>query len=200
VPAETLQAANVWSEVVPAGLGVIPEDAAFDDASNLVRLTPALLDGGVVWDAGALLICNFSSSQTSYVRARLTGPDYTSVDFAPVPAGLSTAIYYRSASFAGKAMHGAWQLNLWREVGTPAIQLSSWLLYVLGRGHGGRGQWKFAWALYLDAAHRSGDERLIQAFLSRVRHAGHHVRLVYEIAGSFPGTANHRPGLFLPGA
>lgn len=199
VSTSDLFAANVWTEEVPAADAAIPVGAGFDDATNFVRRTPVLLDGGEVWSAGALLILGLTNRSTSQIHVRLVGPDYTEKQWTAGPSGLATNIFLRTADFGGKAMHGTWQLNLYREVGAPANPVLFWQLYVLGAGHGGRGQDKFRWALFLDSAHQAGDERAIEALLSRVRHAGHNARLIYSNT-SEAGTEHHRPGRFVPGA
>lgn len=193
-----LFSSNQWSETLPAGAGTVPDGVAFG-GGNLIRRTPVLLDGGEVWPAGALLILGLQDPITSQLHVRLQGPDFTVKAWTGGPDNLTDTLYLRSADFAGKAMHGAWQLNLFKEVGAGANTLLYWSLYVMGARHGGRAQDKFRWALFLDANHQAGDERAIQSLLSRVRHGGHNVRLIYSDT-SLSGTQHHRPGRFIPGA
>lgn len=193
-----LRSHNLYTDTVPAGDGTIPLGTAFD-GTNLTRLTPTLLDGGVVWPAGALLILTLSSANVSKLRVQLTGPDYTVASWEGGPDGLTTEIYLRSPAHAGKGIHGPWQLNLYRAAGAPSNTLQAWKLYVLGWTHGGRGQRKLEWVVYLDSSHQSGDRRAIEALFARVTQLYARSWVVYSKTGCYPGTDLHRPGQFLPG-
>ena len=37
---------------------------------------------------------------------------------------------------AGAGIHGPWKLNVYRVTGAPAVNLTAWSLYVLGKRHG----------------------------------------------------------------
>lgn len=189
-----LQAANEFAETIGT---IIPVGSAFVD-SNLVRRTPVILDGGEVWETGALVVISFDNLNTDRVHLRLMGPDYTVAEWSGAPE-LNTILYLRSPSFAGKAVHGVWQLNVYRDVGSPVNTVVSWKLYVLGRGHGGRASARYNWSVYLDPAHQNVDRREVDSTLARITQAYCQGWCVYDKT-SIPGSFQHRPGRFLPGA
>lgn len=174
----------------------IPVDTGFG-ASNLITTSPVLLDGGVVDDAGALIIANLTNTNSEGVRFRLTGPDFVTVDWEGGPS-LSTNVYLRSPAHAGRSVHGRWTLNAYRVAGSPVIGLNIWSLYVLGKRYGGRGQQKFDWSVYLDPAHQQVDRRDIQSTLDRITQS-YAQSWVVNRRYCRPGTGN-RAGRMLPGA
>lgn len=198
---------TAWSDTYTGGVS-IPSDTAFQ-ASNLVVQSPVLLDGGLVSDAGVCVTLSLNNSSTEGLRFRLWGPDFTYADWGgadfPLPSGLSTTLKLRSTAHVGRAIHGSWQLYCYRVVGAPLVKLNGWSLYTLGKGHGGWGQGKFNWSVYLDDQHHSVDQRDIDSTLARVSQSYARGFCVYsaravpgEIAAS--GLHVHRPGRFLPGA
>lgn len=197
--ASQLQTSNKWVETQT---NAIPAVAAFD-STNLIRETPTLLDGGDVWATGVLLILRVSAADTTDLRVQLMGPDFTVTSWGdstyPLPSGLATTIYLRSTAFAGKAIHGSWKLWVRRIPGSPNVDLEQVSLYVLGRGWGGRSGAKFVWSVHIDAAHQtSTDRRAAEAALDRMAQSHGRGFCIYNI-DSVPGTAQHRPGRFVPG-
>lgn len=185
--------ANVQAHVVSA---TIPVDTGFGP-SNLISHSPVLLDGGVVTDAGALIIANLTNTNSEGVRFRLTGPDFVTAEWEGGP-NLSTNVYLRSPAHAGRSVHGRWTLNAYRIAGAPSVGLNLWSLFVLGKHFGGRGQQKFNWSVYLDAAHQRVDRRDLQSTLDRITQS-YAQGWVVNRRYSRPGAGN-RPGRFLPGA
>lgn len=190
-----MEAANTYTD--PIG-GAIPTGTGFDDFTNLRRLTPTLLDGGVVWDAGVLVTLNLSAVQSQNLHIRLLSPGFTSVVWSGGP-NLSSTIKLRSPIYAGRPIHGNWLLNVYRDVGSPAVTLSSWSLYVLGKGWGGRASSRFIWSLFLDAAHQGVDRRDIDSTLDRITPSYAEGFVIFDKA-SIPGTNTHRAGRFIPGS
>jgi hypothetical protein len=201
-----MRGANTFSETF-ATPEPVPADVAFDSSTNLVRSTPVLLDGGHVWDAGVELALVMSSTATAGLRVMVMGPDFTQASWGesdyPIP-NLVTLLKLRKPSHAGKAMHGAWRLYVYRIAGSPVIDLVSWSLYVLGKGHGGRGQAKFTWSVFLDSAHQAVDRRDVETTLHRITQSYARGFCVYstrarpgELVG---GVGVHRAGRFLPGS
>ena len=205
-----MRTANVWSEtfVTPTA---VPLGTGFD-LTNLTRQTPVLLDGGHVWDAGAEVSLVLSSTNTSGLRVRLMCPDFSVAEWGaesyPLPSGLVSLLKLRSPAHAGHAVHGSWRLYVYRVAGAPAVNLSGWSLYVLGKGHGGRGQAKFNWSVFLDAAHQLVDRRDVETTLQRITQSYARGFCVYSkrarpgelltVGGQSIGV--HRPGRFLPGS
>jgi len=188
-----MRAANVYSDTVSAA---VPTGTGFD-GTNLVRYTPTLLDGGAVWGTGAQVTLNLSGATSAGLRIRLTGPDLTVADWEGGP-DLASMVVLRSPAHAGKAIHGPWKLNIYRPAGSPAVDLESWQLYVLGKNFGGRAQAKFNWAVFLDAAHQSVDRRDIQSTLDRITQSYAQSFCLTSLT-SEPGTGM-RAGRFVTGA
>lgn len=197
IASTSLRPANRYIDVFGSAIAV-PVSTTFD-GTNLIRYTPTLLDGGVVWDAGALVVLTLSTANTEGLRIQLTGPDGTVAQWEGGPTGLTTQPYLRSPAHAGKAIHGAWRLNVYRIAGAPAVDLIEWQLYVLGKHHGGRAQAKGWWGVYFDDAHQGTPPRDLEAALDRITQAYEHSYRIYSLTSS-PGTPNHRAGLFIPGA
>lgn len=193
-----LYAANVYTDALVGSSKTIPTGTGFD-ASNLVRYTPTRLDGGSVWPTGVFVLLTLGNASTRGLRIQLTGPDYTTASWEGCPDGLDTALALRSPAHGGKAMHGAWRLNVYRDAGSPANTLVSWSLYALGWTHGGRGGRKFDWAVYLDGAHQAGDRRAIEALFSRITQLYARSWILDSKLTCYPGSDEHRPGRFLPG-
>jgi hypothetical protein len=194
-----MRLANVWQRSV--GLAV-PAVADFD-ATNIVIDTPSLLDGGEVWATGVEVFLDLSSSDTEGLRIKLMGPDFTSTTWGgssyPLPSGLASQIYLRSPAFAGKAIHGSWRLWIRREPGSPAVDLDLIEFYALGRGWGGRSGAKFTWSVHIDSAHQATiDRRAAESALDRMSQTYARGFCIYH-TDSIPGTAQHRPGRFIPG-
>lgn len=193
-----LYAANVYTDSMVGSSNAIPVGTGFD-ASNLVRYTPTRLDGGVVWPTGVLVLLSLGNANTSKLHVQLTGPDYVTAQWSGCPDGLDSTVALRSPAHSGKALHGAWRLNIYREVGAPANTLASWALYTLGWTHGGRGGRKLDWAVYLDSAHQSGDRRALEALFSRITQLYARSWILESKSTCYPGSDEHRPGRFLPG-
>lgn len=190
----TLEAANLYTD--PVG-GAIPTGTGFGN-TNLVRFTPTLLDGGVVWAAGVWVILNLSSVASQALHVQLSSPNFTSVSWSGGP-NLSPNVLLRSPQFAGGPIHGNWFLNIYRDVGSPAVTLSSWSLYVLGKGWGGRTSSRFIWSVFLDAAHQNVDRRDIDSTLDRITQSYTEGFVIFDKT-SIPGTNTHRAGRFIPGS
>ncbi|TXH42068.1 MAG: DUF2313 domain-containing protein [Desulfurellales bacterium] len=188
------KAANEYVQAVGVA---VPTGTTFD-ATNLIRITPTLLDGGIVWDAGALVVLTFNAALTERLHIQLTGPDFTVAAWTGGP-NLEETIYLRSPVHARRPVHGNWVLNIYREVGAPAVTLLEWRLYTLGRHWGGRGQGKFIWSVYLDPAHQEVDRRDIDGTLNRITQSYAQGFVIYDKT-SIPGSLNHRPGRFIPGS
>jgi len=200
-------ASNVWAETFTTPLAV-PIAADFD-ATNIVRRSPALLDGGYVSEAGARVSLGFSSSVTSGVRVRLMAPDFSVADWGdptsyPLPDLLSSTRILRSNAHVGKAVQGAWTLYVRRVAGSTAVNLVNWSLLSMGKGRGGRAEQKFNVAVFLDQAHQLIDRRDVEATLNRITFAYSRIFAVYSkhaIPGEqINGIDIHRAGRFLPGA
>lgn len=189
-----METANTYTDVLG---GAIPTGTGFD-ATNLIRITPTLLDGGEVWQAGALVTLNLSAAQSEFLHVRLTGPSGVVAEWSGGP-NLSTAVKLRSVEHAGEPIHGNWTLNIYRDVGSPAVTLTSWSLYVLGKTWGGREGSKHIWSLYLDPAHQSVDRRDIETTLDRITQSYTEGFVIFDKT-SIPGINTHRAGRFIPGA
>lgn len=200
-----------WSETLPAPVA-IPDGTDFT-STNLIRDTRALMDGGPVTDAGALLSLQFSSTDTAALRIQLMGPDFSTAtwggDDYPLFSGLTSLLKLRagagrSASHVGRAVQGAWRLFVHKVPGTPAINLVSWSLLVQGKGHGGRSQGKFHWAVYLDSTHQTADQRDVDSTLDRITQSYARGFCVYSKRARpgelINGRGVHRAGRFLAGA
>lgn len=188
-----MEARNVFSDIG----GPIPTDTGFG-SGNFVRITPTLLDGGVVWDAGVLVTLNLSAPLSENLHVQLESPDFTPATWAGGP-NLAATLKLRSAAHAGKALHGKWMLSVYRDVGSPPVTLLSWSLYVLGKTWGGRGGAKHVWSVYLDPAHQAVDRRDIDSTLDRITQSYAQGFVVFDKT-SIPGTNTHRAGRFIPGA
>lgn len=197
-------AANDFAETL--GLPV-PLGTGFDDLI-LFRLTPQLLDGGVVSAAGVRLNLVFSSALVSGVAVQIRAPDFSAASWASVgPDGLSATVVLHGAGLAGAPVMGQWQLAVYR-TGAPAITLVSWSLHVLGAPTGGavdkallpvgggRARQRFVWSVYLDPPHQNVDPRVVRAFLARVTQASSRSFLCFG-KDSTPGKPYHLPGLFV---
>lgn len=189
----TLVAANLYTD--PISLP-IPTGTGFG-GTNLVRFTPTLLDGGVVWAAGVWVILNLSSVASQALHVQLTTPNLTTVTWSGGP-NLSPNVVLRSPVPAGGPIHGNWILNVYRDAGSPAVNLTSWSLYVLGRGWGGRDSSRFIWSVYLDPTHQTVDRRDIDTTLDRITQSYTEGFVIFDKT-SIPGTNTHRAGRFVPG-
>lgn len=186
--------ANTYKD--PIG-DAIPVGAGFD-ATNLIRITPTLLDGAVVWDAGATLFLFLSAIQSEHLHIRLTCPSGLSVTWEGGP-NLDSVVVLRSPLFAGQPVHGNWTLNIYRDAGSPSVTLQQWWLYALGKGFGGRASARFIWSVYLDAAHQAVDRRDIESTLDRICFSYTEGFCIYSKT-SIPGGNAQRAGRFIPGA
>jgi hypothetical protein len=92
-----------------------------------------------------------------------------------------------------------WQLNIYRDVGSPAVTLNSWSLYTLGKTWGGREGMKHIWSIYLDAEHQTVERRDIETTLDRITQSYTEGFVIFDKT-SIPGTNTHRAGRFIPGA
>lgn len=189
-----MEAANTFTDVMS---GAIPTGTGFD-GTNLIRFTPTLLDGGVVWLAGALVTLNLSAAQSEFLHVRLTGPSGIVAEWSGGP-NLTTAVKLRSVAHVGHPIHGNWTLNIYRDVGSPAVTLSSWSLYALGKTWGGREGSKHIWSLYLDPTHQIVDRRDIETTLDRITQSYTEGFVIFDKT-SIPGINTHRAGRFIPGA
>lgn len=194
VRAADMEAANVYTDPIA---GAIPTGTGFD-ATNLLRYTPTLLDGGEVWQAGVLVTLNLSAAQSENLHIRLRGPGGVDATWTGGP-NLTTAVKLRSPAHAGEPIHGLWQLNVYRNVGSPAVTLNSWSLYTLGKTWGGREGMKHIWSIYLDAAHQTVERRDIETTLDRITQSYTEGFVIFDTT-SIPGTNTHRAGRFIPGA
>ncbi len=180
-----------------ADVGIaIPTGTVFD-GTNLVLITPTLLDGGKVWDTGALVTLLLSSANSEGLHIQLTAPDFSTATWTGGP-NLTTQVMLRSPAQAGAPIHGNWILNIYRDGGAPAVTLNSWKLYVLGELYGGRAQSKFIWSVFLDAAHQTVDYRDLLATLNRITQSYAQSFVIYDLS-SIPGINYHRAGRFIPG-
>jgi subtilisin-like proprotein convertase family protein len=184
---------NTYADPISAA---IPTGTTFD-GTNLIRITPTLLDGGVVQDAGVLVTLNLSAAQSENLHVRLSGPSFVSAEWGGGP-NLATAVKLRSPAHAGGPVHGNWTLSIYRDVGSPAVTLNSWSLYVLGKRWGGRSGAKHIWSVYLDAAHQVVDRRDIDTTLDRITQSYAEGFVIFDRT-SIPGTNTHRAGRFIPG-
>lgn len=200
-----------WTETLATPTAV-PDGTSFT-STNLIRDTRALMDGGPVTDAGVILSLQFSSTDTGGLRIQLMGPDFSTAtwgfDDSPTPSGLTSLLKLRagpgrSASHVGRAVQGAWRLFVYKVPGSPAVNLVNWSLLVQGKGHGGRSQGKFHWAVYLDSSHQAADRRDVETTLARVTQSyarGFAVHSKRARPGELiNGIGVHRAGRFLAGA
>lgn len=177
ISAAALRAACEYVETIPGGVA-IPVALGFDPpATPLTRLAPWCYDGGAVWGSGARLELGFNLPAGTTIRARLTGPDGTRKEWAPLTQWdpRSTVVLY-APEFAGKSVHGRWRLDLYRTA-APAASLLSWRLLAPGAPRAyvgpkvdppttypqprsvpnvvrqaGLAQWKFWWGVFADPA------------------------------------------------
>lgn len=194
ITAADMEPPNTYTDTIG---GAIPTGTGFDD-TNLIRITPTLLDGGVVWFAGALVTLNLSAAQSEFLHVRLRGPGGVDAEWEGGP-NLTTSLKLRSVAHVGEPIHGEWTLNIYRDVGSPAVTLESWSLYTLGKTWGGRSGLKHIWSLYLDPAHQTVDRRDIETTLDRITQSYTEGFVIYDKT-SIPGTNTHRAGRFIPGA
>lgn len=194
-----MEPSNTYTDLLG---GTIPTGTSFD-ATNLVRITPTLLDGGEVWDAGALVTLTLSSTVGArHLRVRLEGPSGTeaiwSLENGSDPT--SPVLRLRSPAHAGGPVHGNWTMNAFLATAPPMpISLVSWNLYVLGHRWGGRGAAKHIWSVYLDPQHQAVDRRDIDTTLDRITQSYAEGFVIFDKT-SIPGTATHRAGRFIPGS
>jgi hypothetical protein len=177
--------------------GAIPTGTGFD-GTNLILISPTLLDGGHLWDAGSTIFLFLSAAQSEHLHIRLTGPSGMFVEWDGGP-NLDSVVVLRSPKLAGQSVHGNWTLNVYRDVGSPAVTLSDWWLYALGKGWGGRSSARFIWSVYLDAMHQAVDRRDIESTLDRINFSYTEGFCIFSKT-SIPGTNTHRAGRFIPGA
>lgn len=103
--------------------GAIPEGAGFGP-SNLILRTPFLRDGGAVWDAGSKIYLKLDVAAGKQIHARLVGPDGTAVTWSPITRWQEVTDHIlHGKGHALKAVHGNWTLYLYREVGSPAVNV-----------------------------------------------------------------------------
>ncbi len=199
ISSDDLRLHNTFEETIPPPDGDVIPGTGFNPGNNPIRRTPVLLDGGHVWNSGVLLRVKLATKDTAALRFQITGPDLTVAQFEGGPSRLTDELWLRSPAHAGAAIHGVWQLNVYREgFFSPANMVLHWSLYVLGAGFGGRGQAKYNWSVYLDQNHQKGDRKAIDAFLSRVTQAYARSFVIYA-KDAIPGSDHHIPGRFLPG-
>lgn len=200
-----------WSETLAAPVA-IPDDVNFGIA-NVIRDTPALLDGGEVSDGGVTLTLVLSNSSTAALHAQLVGPDFATATWGgeafPMPSGLVSTLKLRAgagspSSHVGRGIHGSWRLLLYKDPGAPAVNLVGWSLLVQGKRHGGRGQGKLQWAVYLDDTHQRVDRRDVESTLARITQSYARGFCVYSKRArpgeQINGIGVHRAGRFLPGS
>lgn len=212
--------------VSPLPAQAIPDAAA---PAPLRLITPHLYDGGVVWGSGSWMALSFNVVAGKTIHARLISPDGFAVDWSPVTKihDVQLCILY-GVAMAGRPVHGNWTLELYRDVGSPAVNLDGWTLYVpgaprsLGVGpevapalgppwpllvpnivpNAGLGRWKAWWGVYVDPALVSqataADLREARNALSRIRHAYQRADLILTKV-PIPGTVQVAPGSFVPG-
>lgn len=194
-----MESRNSYADVLG---GTIPAGTTFD-GTNLVRITPTLLDGGEVWDAGALVTLTLSSTVGArHLRVRLEGPSGESAIWSLENGSdpTSPVLRLRSPAHAGGPVHGNWVLNAFLASAPPMpISLVSWSLYVLGHRWGGRGAAKHIWSVYLDPQHQAVDRRDIDTTLDRITQSYAEGFVIFDKT-SIPGTATHRAGRFIPGS
>lgn len=192
----TQYARNVYTETVN---DTIPTGTAFD-ATNLIRYTPSLLDGGEVWKSGVRVDIRYTPTTiaTENIRVQLTAPDFVTEEWNLGP-NLSDTLILRSQKFNRGPVHGIWKLNIYRDVGVPFCVLLDWQLYVLGRTWGGRSASKLIWSVFLDALHQAVDRRDIDTTLDRITQSYTEGFCIFNKT-SIPGTRTHRAGRFIPGA
>jgi len=204
----------------------IPDAAA---PAPLRLITPHLYDGGVVWGSGSWMALSFDIAAGKAIHARLISPDGFVRSWSPVTKvhEVQLCLLY-GLEMAGRPVHGNWTLELYRDVGSPAVNLNGWTLYVPGAprsiGVGpavppalgppwpllapnvvpsaGLGRWKAWWGVYVDPALVSkataADLREARNALSRIRHAYQRADLILTKT-PIPGTVQAAPGSFIPG-
>ena len=202
---------HTWSETLAAP-AAIPDDVTFGIA-NLIRDTPAFLEGGEVSDAGVTLTLVLSNTDTSALRIMLVGPDFATAtwggDAFPIPSGLASTLKLRAgagspSSHVGRGVQGSWRILVYKTAGAPAVNLIGWSLLVQGKRHGGRGQGKLQWAVHLDSAHQRLDRRDVESTLDRITQSYARGFCVYSTRArpgeQINGIGVHRAGRFLPGS
>jgi subtilisin-like proprotein convertase family protein len=192
--AADMEAPNTIIDPIP---GAIPVGTGFDN-TNLVRYSETPLDGGEVSGMGVVVTLNLSAATSEGLHVRLRGPTFADATWTGGP-NLTTAVKLRSPAHVGLPVHGTWQLNVYRDAGSPAVTLNSWSLYVLGRRWGGRSEAKHIWSVYLDPAHQNVDRRDIDTTLDRITQSHCEGFVIFDRT-SIPGTNTHRAGRFIPGA
>jgi hypothetical protein len=205
----------------------IPVASDFSGALSII--TPHLYDGGVVWGSGSWMALSLSVAAGKAIHARLTAPDGYQKVWSPVTQlqEVQLMLLY-GVEMAGHPVHGNWTLEVYRDAGSPAVNLVGWTLYVpgaprsLGVGpavplalgppwpaqvpnvvrDAGKGRWKLWWGVYADPLLLSGattaDFREARGALSRVRLAINRADLILTKA-PIPGTVQALPGGCVPG-
>lgn len=205
----------------------IPAAASFAGALQL--LTPHLYDGGAVWSSGTWLSLVFSVAAGKRIHVRLTAPDGQSKTWSPITQTheVTTAVLY-GVELAGRPVHGNWLLEVYREMGAPALDLIGSVLYAPGaprtQGVGpsvppalgppwpdvvpnvvsraGLGRWIEWFGVYADPAKMgvksAADLREARAALSRIRLALNRADLVLT-KSPIPGDSKTIPGAAIPG-
>jgi len=222
------QLRNAVQFVYPVpGPVAVPALANFTGA--LTFLTPHLYDAGLVWGSGTWCSLVFDVPAGRRLHIRLTAPDGFQKTWAPVSQTHdSTPIILFGIEMAGHPVHGNWKIEIFREIGSPALNITGWVLYApgaprsIGVGpavaipmgppwptqapnvirNAGVGRWKFWWGVYADPTLISGstqaDLREARGTLSRIRHAYQRADVILT-KHPIPGTPQVIPGGFIPG-
>lgn len=200
-----------------------------DFAGGGTRLvTPHLYDGGQVWNSGLWMSLVFNIAAGKHISVKVTAPNGFQRVWNPITKlhEVSTAILF-GVEMAGKPVHGNWTIEIFRDNGSPAVNLVGCVLYVPGCPrydatqataqpvgppwparvpnvirNTGLGRWKQWWGVYADPAKlglsTTADLREARQALSRIRHAYQQANVILTKA-PIPGTSLAIPGAMIPG-
>ena len=191
-------------------------------------LAPHLYDGGPVWNSGLWMSLVFNVAAGKHISVKVTAPDGFQKTWNPIALyhEVTTAILF-GVEFAGHPVHGNWKVEIFRDNGSPAVNLVGCTLYVPGcprydvtqptpqpigppwparvpnvSRNCGLGRWKQWWGVYVDPAltgiASASDLREAQQALTRIRHAYQGANLILTKA-PVPGTFLALPGMMIPG-
>lgn len=191
-------------------------------------VTPHLYDGGAVWNSGLWLSLVFNVVAGTHIHVKVTAPNGAQKVWNPITKThpVTTAILF-GVEMAGKPVHGNWTIEIFRDNGSPAVNLVGCVLYVPGCPrydvtqetqqpigppwpvrvpnvvrNAGLGRWLQWWGVYADPAlmglSTTADLREARQALSRIRHAYQQANLILTKA-PIPGTPLALPGAMIPG-
>jgi hypothetical protein len=102
-------------------------------AGGTKLVTPHLYDGGPVWNSGLWMSLVFNVAAGKRIHVKVTAPNGFQRVWNPITQthDVTTAILF-GVEMAGKPVHGNWTIEIFRDNGSPAVNLVGCVLYVPG--------------------------------------------------------------------